>query len=106
MCNNKYNWHESKNLANIKKHGVSFQEAQTVFDDPNAIIEEDDEHSYSEQRFAIIGKSDKSISLNSELLYVCYCERENNEVIRIISARKADKFEIDLYYGGIYETIQ
>jgi len=77
-----------KTKSTNKKHGVSFQEAETVFDDENAIYDDDDEHSIDERRFVIVGKSDIP-----NLLMVCYCERENTEVIRIFSARKASKFE-------------
>jgi hypothetical protein len=94
----KFEWDEKKNRINIKKHGVSFVEAEDAFDDPNAVYDEDDEHSFEEERFIIIGKSKK----NSRLLYVCYCERENDEKIRIISARKAVRLEKDIYLMGGY----
>lgn len=81
-----------KTKSTNKKHGVSFQEAETVFDDENAIYDDDDEHSIDERRFVIVGKSDIP-----NLLMVCYCERENTEVIRIFSARKASKFEKNWY---------
>jgi hypothetical protein len=87
MHDNRYEWDESKNQINIRKHGISFQEAETVFGDKNAIYEIDDEHSYNEERFAIIGRSKE----------VCHCYRENDTVIRIISARKANLKEKILY---------
>ena len=94
MHNDKIIWDERKNQFNIKKHGISFQEASAVFDDENAIYDDDIEHSYYEERFIIIGMNEMS-----NLLFVCYCERgEDNELIRIISARKADKNETDLYW--------
>jgi hypothetical protein len=95
-----FEWDDNKNEINIRKHGVSFQEASTVFNDDDALYDDDDEHSYDEKRFTIIGRSD-----DTRLLFVCHCYRENGEVIRLISARKADKLETDLYYGGIYEAI-
>ncbi|MCL2633440.1 MAG: BrnT family toxin [Oscillospiraceae bacterium] len=89
-------WDENKNEINIKKHGISFNEAWTVFNDEFILLYPDDEHSYSEERFIAIGES-----VVNRLLMVCYCERENTEIVRLISARKADKQEIELYYGGI-----
>jgi hypothetical protein len=100
MRNELYEWDEDKNQINIKKHGVSFEEAWTVFNDENHLYEIDDEHSFNEERFVIIGMSE-----HSKLLYVCHCYRENGDVIRLISARKAEKGEIEAYYGGIYEAI-
>jgi hypothetical protein len=97
MIDVRYEWDEDKNIANIKKHGVSFKEARYVFDDPNVVSEIDDEHSYDEKRLIVIGKSKKS-----RILYVCFCERDENEVIRIISARKADRLETDIYFTGGY----
>ena len=87
-------WNDNKNQFNIRKHGVSFQEAREVFNDENAIYDVDIEHSYDEERFIIIGMSE-----STKLLFVCYCERgEDGDLIRIISARKADKSETDLYW--------
>jgi uncharacterized DUF497 family protein len=89
-----FNWDSDKNLTNIEKHGVSFKEAATVFLDLNAAMIEDDDFLPGEERFNIIG-----ISGNLRLLMVCHCYREDNVVIRIISARKATKTE-EKYYGG------
>jgi len=89
-----FNWDKNKNLLNIEKHGISFKEAATAFLDPNAALMDDKVHSQEEERFKIIGHSEK---LN--LLMVCHCYRENGMVIRIISARKATKAE-EGYYGG------
>ena len=89
-------WDDNKNEVNIKKHGVSFEEAESVFDDIYALYDADTEHSDTEERFIIIGKSE-----HMKILFVCHCYRENEDVIRLISARKADNFEIDLYFGGI-----
>jgi len=90
-----FDWDKNKNLANIKKHGVSFEEAASVFFDTEAAILPDTEHSYGEDRFIIIGASDEE-----KLLTVCYCERQNEEITRIISARRAEYTEIILYRGG------
>ena len=93
--NERFVWNEEKGRINFRKHEISFLEAQTVFSDEFAAFYPDDEHSYDEERFIAIGESAKS-----RLLMVCYCERENAEVIRLISARKADKSEMEIYYGG------
>jgi uncharacterized DUF497 family protein len=94
LYNHLFNWDVDKNLTNIEKHGVPFKEAATVFLDMNAAIIEDDDSPPSEERFNIVG-----ISGNLRLLIVCHCYREDDEVIRIISARKATKIE-EKYYGG------
>lgn len=82
----KFEWDDEKARANVEKHGVTFGEATEVFYDPNALEDYDSEHSESETRFIIIGLS------SWRLLYVIYAERAG-DVIRIISARKADKVE-------------
>ena len=87
-------WDQNKNLENIKKHRVSFEEAETVFFDPNAKLINDPDHSDKEDRFVILG-----LSKMLHLLVVCHCYRENDEIIRIITARKATKKETK-YYGG------
>lgn len=84
----RFEWDPHKALINIEKHGVSFEEASTVFYDPYALIIADPDHSNDEERFIILGLSE---SLN--LLVVCHCYRESDEVIRIISARRATKRE-------------
>jgi uncharacterized protein len=88
----KFEWDPNKNRANKRNHGVSFAEAQTVFLDENARFMPDPDHSEEEDRFVILG-------LNSQLklLVVCHCYRENPDVIRIISARKATKTEANFY---------
>ena len=78
----RFEWDENKNSINKEKHQVSFEEAQTVFYDDNALVIDDPEHSKDEERFIILGNS--SIS---NLLVVCHCYRESETVIRIISAR-------------------
>ena len=82
-------WDEKKNQKNINEHKVSFHEAETVFYDPNAKIIHDPDHSVEEDRFIILG-----ISKLLKLLVVCHCYRENDEEIRIFSARKARKKRI------------
>ena len=87
----KFEWDKKKDKA--KKHGVSFKEARTTFYDENAIQFLDPDHSDDEDRFILLGTSYK---LNT--LVVCHCFRENETVIRIISARKADKDESKAYW--------
>ena len=90
----KFIWDEDKNQENIKKHNVSFEEAETVFYDPEGKIIHDPDHSENEDRFIFFG-----LSRALRLLVVCHCYRENEEIIRIISARKATKNE-SKWYGG------
>jgi len=87
-------WDEKKNQKNIKDHKVSFQEAETVFYDPCAKIIHDPDHSAEEDRFIILG-----ISKSMKLLVVCHCYKEDEETIRIFSARKATKNERKGYGG-------
>ena len=87
-----FDWDMKKNTVNINKHGISFKEAASVFLDTNAIYFDDETHSNFEERFIVIGKSKK---LN--LLMVCHCYRNENSVIRLISARKANESEIAKY---------
>ena len=89
-----FEWDQPKAAANLRKHGVSFEEAQSVFYDEFAIQFYDDEHSAEEERFLLLGMSD-----TARLLLVCHCEREAGDLIRIISARKATKRE-SAFYGG------
>jgi len=83
-----FEWDETKHAKNKKKHKISFEEAKTVFLDPSARLIEDPDHSADEDRFILMGLSER---LN--VLVVCHCYRESDEVIRIISARKADPKE-------------
>ena len=87
-----FKWDNTKSVANEKKHGISFQEASTVFSDELAIEFYDNKHSDWEDRFLLLGLSNR---LN--ILLVCYCYRETERVIRIISARKATKNESKYY---------
>jgi uncharacterized DUF497 family protein len=89
-----FEWHPSKATANLKKHQVSFEEAQTVFYDEFAVQFFDEAHSANEERFLMLG-----MSVQSKLLIVCHCEREGGDIIRIISARKATKRESAFYRG-------
>jgi uncharacterized protein len=89
-----FEWDETKNRANRRKHGVSFEEAQTVFLDENAIRYFDPDHSSDEDRFLMLGMSWKL-----RVLVVCHCFRVDDSVIRIISARKADKEEARDYWS-------
>lgn len=93
MTDLRFEWDEDKNRENIKKHGVSFQEAQTVFLDENAMRFFDPDHSRDEDRFIMLG-----MSFKLRVLVVCHCHRRNDTVIRIISARKADKHEAKDYW--------
>lgn len=87
-------WDPRKDRANQKKHGVSFEEAQSVFLDENAVQFYDEHHSGQEDRFIMLG-----LSIRSRMLVVCHCERESGSVIRIFSARKATKSERKYYDG-------
>ena len=88
----RFTWHETKAGENRRKHGVSFEEASTVFADENARLKHDPEHSQEEDRYILLGFSAKL-----RMLIVCHAYRENDEVIRIISARKATANEQNQY---------
>lgn len=92
MSELRFEWDEAKNRENIKKHGVAFEEAQTVFLDENAIRFYDPDHSQDEDRFIMLG-----MSCRLRVLVVCHCFRVNDSVVRIISARKAQKREAVSY---------
>jgi len=85
-----FEWDDQKAIENLAKHGVSFGEATEVFYDPNALEDFDASHSLDESRFVIIGLSTR------RLLYVVYAER-TTDIVRIISARKASKYEQRFY---------
>ena len=89
----KFEWDENKNRINQKKHGISFDEAKTVFYDEEALVIDDPEHSEEEDRFIILG-----LSSRANLLVVCHCCRDSDTIIRIISARNATRTETG-YYG-------
>ncbi|MES9936630.1 MAG: BrnT family toxin [Sedimenticola sp.] len=90
-----FEWHEAKNTANQRKHGISFEEAKSVFFDEYAVQFYDEDHSSHEDRFVMLGTSNQS-----RILIVCHCERNSGETIRIISARKATKKERSYYPRG------
>ena len=92
MASISFIWDENKARDNLEKHKVSFEEAQTVFSDPNARMIFDTEHSSDEERFILLG-----ISSGLRLLVVCHSYREDEMLIRIISARKATKNEQKQY---------
>lgn len=89
-----FEWDAAKAKANVRKHGVAFEEAQTVFHDEFAIQFCDEEHAASGERFLLLG-----MSTGAGLLLVCNCERETGDIIRIISARKATSRE-SVFYGS------
>ena len=91
-----FEWDDQKNQRNIQKHGVSFEEAETIFFDTNAAQIWDGEHSYDEDRFLMLGMSSKA-----RILLVVHCFRESESTVRLISARKAKKSESKEYTGGI-----
>ena len=93
----KFEWDTDKNKLNKAKHNISFETAESVFDDKNAVYLYDEVHSLDEDRFIVIGKED---TLRMEIT-VCHCYKgETEEIIRIISARKATKKEIKIYISG------
>jgi uncharacterized protein len=87
-------WDERKNRLNRRLHGVTFEEAKTAFADENGLLIDDPEHSTAEERFILLG-----LSADPRLLVVCHCYRRDGDVIRIISARRANRKE-----RGIYAT--
>ena len=93
-----FEWNTNKAISNQKKHGISFEEAQTSFSDDNALWIDDPDHSEDEDRFILLG-----LSSRSKMLVVCHCYRENDEVIRIISARKASRKESKTYRNRKWE---
>jgi len=92
----RFEWDERKSRNNHRKHGIRFDEAQTVWADENSVEFFDPVHSESEDRFIRIGHSTRA-----RLLLVVFCERGRGEVIRIISARKATKKEERQYEKGV-----
>ncbi len=88
-----FEWDANKDAANLLKHGVSFDEAKTVFEDPRYVIFDDPEHSVHEQRYIILGES-----VQEHILMVAFTERSN--VTRLISARRATPKERKYYEEG------
>ena len=92
MDDQRFEWDERKNKANQKKHGVTFEEARTAFLDENARVVPDPEHSDTEHWFVLLG-----LSIRLRVVVVCHCYRVGEDVIRIISARKANAAERNDY---------
>jgi uncharacterized DUF497 family protein len=93
MSDLRFEWDAKKARANQKKHGVSFEEAKTAFSDEHGLVIDDPEHSDSEDRFVLLG-----MSAALRVLIVCHCYRARGDVIRVISARKADDQEQGDYF--------
>lgn len=89
-----FEWDKKKEKANVQKHGVSFEDARTAFYDEHALQFFDPDHSEDEERFILLGTNHKL-----KTLVVCHCFRESETIIRIISARTADKGEHDAYWS-------
>ena len=94
MADIRFEWDELKNRENKRKHKVSFEEAQTVFLDENAVRYFDPDHSEDEDRFIMLG-----MSFALHVLIVCHCYKADDSTIRIISARKANKQEQSNYWN-------
>ena len=94
----RFEWDKKKDLANLRNHDVAFNEAKTVFYDENAIEFYDENHSLKEVRFLMIG-----LSLKLRILLVSYTvrERKDEDIIRIISSRKATRYEKKFYFEGL-----
>ena len=88
----RFGWDPDKAAQNRRKHGVSFEEAETVFYDECAILIDDPDHSSGEDRFLLLG-----LSVNLRTLVVVHCYRKAGDVVRIISARRATQKERDIY---------
>lgn len=87
-----FEWDDRKNAQNRRKHGVSFEEAETVFFDERALLIDDPDHSEPEDRFILLG-----LSAVARTLVVVHCYRQKGSIIRIISTRKANRAERDQY---------
>ena len=94
MSSLSFEWDPKKATLNLRKHGVSFEDAQSVFSDENGLLIDDPDHSEEEDRFVLLG-----LSHSLRLLVVVHCYRSEGKVIRIISARKADAHERSIYPG-------
>ncbi len=92
MTELRFAWDLRKASANQRKHGVSFEEARTVFVDEHALLIPDGAHSDGDDRFVLLG-----LGARLRILAVCHCYRDESQVIRIISARKADVREREQY---------
>jgi uncharacterized DUF497 family protein len=94
MSEIRFEWDKLKAVANKRKHGISFEEAQTVFYDDNAVLFDDPDHSQREDRFIMLG-----MSYRLRVLVISHCEK-HGDIIRIISARKAARHEAQYYAEG------
>ena len=92
MSTLRFEWDPVKAASNFRKHGVSFDEARTVFEDEEALFMADPDHSVDEDRWVLLGMSGAA-----RVLVVVHCERAAGTAVRLISARKADREERDLY---------
>ena len=92
----RFDWNDAKNRANIRKHGVSFEEASTVCFDENALLMQDPDHSQEEDRFLLLGFSSRL-----RVLIVAHCYRAEDQLIRIISAMKAERSEREQYWSRL-----
>jgi len=88
----KLEWDENKHLANIRKHGFDFTDVSTVFDSDTVTVE-DDRYNYGEQRFVTFGLFQGRI--------IAVVHTENDDLVRIISARKASKYEQQIYFEQV-----
>ena len=93
MAELRFEWDPRKAAANLLKHRVSFEEAETAFLDEDALVIEDPDHSDEEDRFILLG-----VSAGLRVLFVCHCTRESGSLIRIISARRAIRHEQEQYH--------
>ncbi len=91
----RFEWDPTKEAANRRKHGVTFEEAESVFFDDAGRLFDDPDHSAEEVRCLLLG-----LSVGLRVLVVAHCVRERGEVIRIISARRATRVETEVYVGG------
>lgn len=89
----RFEWDSRKSASNAKKHGISFDEAESAFNDEGAVVFFDPDHSEDEDRFILLGLSGKL-----RVVVVCHCFRESETVVRIISARKANRSEESSYW--------
>jgi uncharacterized DUF497 family protein len=89
----RFSWDARKAKSNLDRHGVSFEEAQSVFSDEHAVLIDDPDDSVGEDRFLILG-----LGMALRVLMVCHCLRDEGDEIRIISARRADRFERRQYW--------
>jgi hypothetical protein len=92
----RFSWDPRKAKSNLRKHGVSFEEAETAFYDEHALLIDDPEASPTEDRFVLLG-----LSARPRVLAVCHCLREDGQLIRIISARRSNKSEEREYWERV-----